>query len=225
MKRQLKKLTKLGYAYLPEAKYKEYLDAISNMESNYAKIRICAQDDPRKCDLQLEPELTEIFAKSRNEAELRYYWKEWYDKAGAPTKADFQKYVDLNKEAALLNGFNNGAEVWLDEYEVSDFEQQSERVMQQLMPLYRQFHGYIRAKLREFYGNNVVQEYGPIPMHLLGNMWGQTWDNIADFTVPYPGKTILDVTPEMIRQGYTPLKMFQMGDEFFGSINNTKVTE
>lgn len=49
-------------------------------------------------------ELTEILASSRNEEELRYYWLEWYNKAGTPTRESFQKYIDLNKEAAVLNG-------------------------------------------------------------------------------------------------------------------------
>lgn len=35
---------------------------------------------------------------------------------------------------------------------------------------------------------------------LAGNMWGQSWENIMDITVPYPGKNFLDVTEEMLRQ-------------------------
>ena len=62
-------------------------------------------------------------------------------------------------------------------------------------------------------------------MHLLGNLWGQQWDNIADLVIPYPDKPSLDVTEEMIRQNYTPLKMFQMGDEFFTSMNMTKLPD
>lgn len=33
-----------------------------------------------------------------------------------------------------------------------------------------------------------------------GNMWGQSWENILDLTIPYPGKNYLDVTPQMIKQ-------------------------
>ena len=49
-------------------------------------------------------------------------------------------------------------------------------------------------------------------------MWAQSWVNIGDLLTPYPGKTSVDVTPEMLRQGYTPLKMFQMSEDFFTSL-------
>ena len=73
------------------------------MSSNYATVKVCDFNDPTKCDLSLEPEIDEIIAKSRDPEELKYYWKQWYDKAGAPTREDFQTYVDLSREAALLN--------------------------------------------------------------------------------------------------------------------------
>ena len=40
-----------------------------------------------------------------------------------------------------------------------------------------------------------------------GNMWAQSWKNIADLVVPFPDKQGADVTPEMLRQGYTPLRL------------------
>lgn len=84
-----------------------------------------------------------------------------------------------------------------------------------------QIHAYVRHRLRQFYGPDVVALDKPIPMHLLGNVWGQTWEEIVDITTPFPNKKLLDVTEEMVKQGYTPLKMFQMGDEFFQSLNMT----
>ncbi len=51
----------------------------------------------------------------------------------------------------------------------------------------------------------------------------QDWDQISEIIVPYPDKAILDVTEEMKAQNYTALKMFQMGDAFFQSLNMTKL--
>jgi peptidyl-dipeptidase A len=31
-------------------------------------------------------------------------------------------------------------------------------------------------------------------------MWTQTWNNILDISTPYPGKEVLDVTPQMKKQ-------------------------
>lgn len=37
-------------------------------------------------------------------------------------------------------------------------------------------------------------------LKLIGNIWGQSWTNIIDVTIPYPGKNYLDVTQEMQAQ-------------------------
>lgn len=52
-------------------------------------------------------------------------------------------------------------------------------------------------------------------------MYGQSWSNILDITIPYPGRSFLEVTPQMAAQGYTPHIMFQLAEEFFLSINMT----
>lgn len=31
-------------------------------------------------------------------------------------------------------------------------------------------------------------------------MWAQTWSNVADFTLPYPGKESVDITNELLKQ-------------------------
>lgn len=52
-------------------------------------------------------------------------------------------------------------------------------------------------------------------------MYAQSWTNILDLTVPFPGRSFIDVTREMHEQGYTPQIMFQIAEEFFLSINMT----
>lgn len=98
-------------------------------------------------------------------------------------------------------------------------------MIEKLRPFYEQIHAYVRYRLREFYGEDVVSEKGPIPMHLLGNMWAQGWENIAEITSPFGDREMFDVTEEMVRQGYTPVQMFEMGDEFFQSLNMTKLPQ
>lgn len=50
------------------------------------------------------------------------------------------------------------------------------------------------------YGEKYVSRRGPIPAHLLGNMWSQSWSQIYDLATPFPGKTSVDVTPQMVEQ-------------------------
>lgn len=146
-------------------------------------------------------ELTEILMKSEDPEELKYYWTEWHDKAGTAVRSLFDKYIELNKEAAVLNSkcsdsdndlelwilislyvvafldFTSGAEMWLDEYEDSTFEQQLENIFEEIRPLYQQLHAYVRHSLRTKFGD-LVSETGPLPMHLLGNMWAQSWESV-----------------------------------------------
>jgi len=42
-------------------------------------------------------------------------------------------------------------------------------------------------------------------------MWGQTWSNIYDLVVPYPNRTNIDVTPQLISQNYNPSSMMTVG--------------
>ena len=115
--------------------------------------------------------------------------------------------------------------MWLDEYEDPTFEQQLEDIFSEIRPLYLQIHGYVRYRLNKHYGDEVAPPKGPMPMHLLGNMWAQQWSEIAELVSPFPDKPLVDVTEEMVKQGYTPTKMFEMGDDFFMSMGLTKLPE
>lgn len=163
-------------------------------------------------------ELTEILSQSEDPEELKYYWTQWYNLAGTPTRQDFETYLRLNKESAILNNFTSGAELWLSEYEDPTIEHQLENIFEEIRPLYQQLHAYVRHSLRGKYGD-LVSEGGLIPMHLLGNMWAQSWESVFKYTKPFPNKRSTDVTEEMTKQNYTPLKMFQLGEKFFQSLN------
>lgn len=104
-------------------------------------------------------------------------------------------------------------------YESRDFRNDTERVWEQIRPLYELIHAYVRRKLREYYGPDRINRNAPLPSHILGNMFAQSWSNILDVIVPYPGKNIIDVTPRMLEQGYTPHHIFKVAEEFFTSIN------
>ncbi|KAF5283057.1 hypothetical protein FQR65_LT14074 [Abscondita terminalis] len=223
LKRQFKKYSILGTAALPDDKYIKLEKIISDMESNYAKAKICDYSDSTNCSLSLEPELTEILATSRNPEELKHVWVQWRQETKS-AKPLFAEYVKLSNEAARLNGFSSTTESWLYDYESPTFVDDIKRLWQELKPLYMQLHAYVRHKLRQRYGD-IVPEKGPIPAHLLGNMWAQTWGNIADFTLPYPTVSGPDYSKLLSVNGYTPLKMFEMADKFFVSLNLTKMPD
>ncbi|XP_021941995.1 angiotensin-converting enzyme-like [Zootermopsis nevadensis] len=142
------------------------------------------------------------------------------------SKAKICDYKNPNKcDLSLEPDFTDTAEYWLKDYESPDFRDQVSRLWDQVQPLYLQIHAYVRRKLRETYGEKLVTRRGPIPAHLLGNIWSQTWNNIMDISAPYPEKEAIDVTPQMKKQGYTPLKMFKLAEEFFISLNLSAMPE
>jgi len=53
-----------------------------------------------------------------------------------------------------------------------DFAADVERVWQQVRPLYTALHAYVRRKLRDQYGSDLVSADGPLPAHLLGTAVG-----------------------------------------------------
>ncbi|CAO1342417.1 unnamed protein product [Diamesa hyperborea] len=226
LKRRLKMMTNLGDKLLPQFKNRKINSIINDMKQNYAEMRIpkYGNSSTEEGDyLSLNPDISKIMEKSRDPEELKYYWLQWYTELGRQNKKKYFNYVELRNEAAKLNNLTSGAEFWLEQYEDESFEEQVKDVLMQIMPLYRQLHGYVRHKLNEKYGDEIVDKKKAIPNHLLGSLFAARMVFINDIIQPYPNRPAFDVSSEMQKQNYTVLKMFQMGDEFFESMNMSKV--
>ncbi|XP_065573989.1 angiotensin-converting enzyme-like [Artemia franciscana] len=229
IRRQFKVLSVLGRAALEDDKLSELQKLLGEMRDSYAQTKICDYkiEKPKRsdCNLPLEPDLTRIMSKSRDFDELLFTWKAWHDASGQPIREKFNRYVELSNEAASLNGFKDHGDYWRSAYDTPDFEEQLENLWYSLRPLYHQLHAYVRRKLVQEYGEDKIDPEGPIPAHLLGNMWAQSWTNILDLTLPFPEKQSIDVTEAMMAQGYTPSRIFKMADDFFASLGMKSVSE
>lgn len=201
------------------------------MKENYNQAKICpfrghTTDSNRfgnvttsfhaYCDLKLEPDLTRIMEKSRSEEELRHVWSEWREKVGPPIRNTFMRYVDLSNQAAERHGFRDAGEQMRAVYEDPDFFFTVQDLWTKIQPLYKNLFTFVRRGLYLKYGDEVMRPDGPIPAHLLGNMWAQNWRNVLDIIKPYTETP--DVNGEMMKQGYTPTKIFQVAEEFFTSL-------
>lgn len=96
--------------------------------------------------------------------------------------------------------FTDTADYWNFPFESPSFNLEVEDTWEVIRPLYELLHAYVRRRLRDYYGPEKINRQAPLPAHILGNMWAQSWTNIYDITQPYPGKNVLDVTPEMVKQ-------------------------
>src|SRR4029453_14953011 len=112
-------------------------------------------------------------------------WKGWHA-ISPPIRADYARYVELGNKGARELGYKDMGALWRSKYDMApdDFARGVGRLWTQVKPFYDSLHAYVRWKLREKYGPDVVPEKGPIPAHLLGNMWAQEWGNIYPLGAP-----------------------------------------
>jgi peptidyl-dipeptidase A len=82
----------------------------------------------------------------------------------------------------------------------------------------------VREQLAKKYPGKVSNT-GPIPAHLLGNMWAQEWSNIYPLVEPYPNQASLDVTGAMKKQSWDELKMVRTAEGFFTSLGMPKLPD
>lgn len=195
---------------------RELAELVTRMEGTYGKGKYCPGGDQSKC-LDIE-DITKIMATSRDPAELLDVWKGWRT-ISPPMKNDFTRYVQLANKGARELGFADDGAMWRSKYDMPPdvFAKEVDRLWEQVKPLYVSLHAYVRSKLREKYGD-VVPANGPIPAHLLGNPWAQTWDNIYPLVAPKDADPGYDLT-EILKQRNTDWKqMVKYGENFFTSL-------
>ncbi|HZD53942.1 MAG TPA: M2 family metallopeptidase, partial [Woeseiaceae bacterium] len=132
----------------------------------------------------------------------------------------------VNQGAREL-GFADLGEMWRSGYDMSPagFEQETLRLWNQVKPLYDELHCHVRAKLAEHYGADKVPPDGPIPAHLLGNMWAQEWANIYPLVQPYENVAELDVDRALEQQHYTAEQMVRSAEGFYVSLGLPRLPE
>lgn len=175
-------------------------------------------DDPEKKCLVLD-DLETILADSRNPEELKRAWLGWHQ-VSPQYRQRYVRLVELANKGAKELGFQDVGAMWRSNYDMKPeaFAAEMERLWLQVKPLYDSLHTYTRAKLRQKYGDAVVPASGPIPAHLLGNMWSQDWSNIYDLIKPPVGDPGFDLTEILTRKKTDAKQMVRYGEGFFTSI-------
>jgi peptidyl-dipeptidase A len=187
----------------------------AKLSGMYGKGRYCRADGT--C-LALG-ELEDIMARSRDPAELLEAWEGWHAVA-PPMKSLYARQVELANEGAAELGFANLGTMWRSGYDMepATFSGELDGLWSQVRPLYEALHCHVRAKLGEAYGPGLVPQNGPIPAHLLGNMWAQSWDNVYDLVAPPATAAGYDLTGILNARGFDAVGMVKTGEAFFGSL-------
>ncbi len=216
------KLLKLSLTLAAPSNHKERTEVTriaSGLEGMYGKGKYCSAGagGMTKC-LDLE-DITKIMANSRDERELKDVWKGWRT-VSPPMKTSYERLVQLSNKGARELGFADTGAMWRSKYDMppDDFAKELDRLWEQVRPLYLSLHAYVRNKLREKYGDAVVPATGPIPAHLLGNPWAQSWENIYPLLAPKDADPGFDLSEILTRRKTDAIGMVKYGETFFMSL-------
>ena len=157
----------------------------------------------------------------RTPAELAEMWTSWHDNVGAPMREDYQRMIAIANEGSKELGFADLGAMWRSNYDMDpdQFAAETERMWQEVKPLYMALHTYVRGKINAKYGAEVQPADGPIRADLLGNMWAQEWGNIYPLVAPEGAGDIgYDLTDLIAAKGLDEIQMVRTGEGFFSSL-------
>ena len=188
----------------------------TSMESTYGRGVYCPGDGEDCLDL---PQMERLFAESRDTDELLDLWTGWRT-ISPPLRSPYVRFTELANAGARDLGFTDLGELWRAGYDMppDQFTVELERLWSQVRPLYESLHCHVRAKLADEYGSAVVPPDEPIPAHLLGNMWSQTWANIYNIVGPARSDPGYDLTRLLESNRVDELEMVRYGERFFSSL-------
>ena len=187
----------------------------TKLEAMYGTGKHCYEDGT--C-LDLEA-FENIIDSSRDPDELLKAWTGWHE-IGKPMKPMYMRMVEIGNQGSQDLGFDGLSDLWFSKYDMpaDKFLDETDRVWEEVKPLYEALHCHVRNKLNAKYGDEEVSLEGPLPVHLLGNMWGQTWGNIYDIAYTEASSNSVDVTQIIKDKELNEKNMVELAEDFFLSM-------
>ena len=161
-----------------------------------------------------------IIDNSRNPEELLRAWSGWHE-ISRPMKPMYMRMVEIGNQGANDLGYQNLSDLWFSKYDMpsDEFLMETDRVWEEVKPLYEALHCHVRAKLNEHYGDEIISNSNPLPVHMLGNMWGQSWSNIYDLVYPKQDEiSTVNLTKIIEERNLSEIDMVEYAEDFFISI-------
>ena len=203
-------------APLDDALAGELADIESELGAMYGSGKHCFTEDD--CyDLEA---FEQIIDSSRNPDELLKAWTGWRE-IGKPMKDKYLRMVEIGELGAKDLGYEGLTDLWFSKYDMpaEDFLADTDRVWEEVKPLYDALQCHVRAKLNEEYGDEIAPAEGMLPAHILGNMWGQSWANIYDIVFEEdPNTESIDLTSIILDKNLTEVEMVEIAEDFFLSL-------
>jgi peptidyl-dipeptidase A len=205
----------------PEAQA-ELTRLVAGMEADYGRGRYCPEGRP----CQTLDDLSRTITTSRDPAALLEAWEGWHA-VGRGIRQPYQRFVELGNEGARELGFADLGAFWRAGYDMppDEFAREVDRLWAQVEPLYDRLHAHVRRRLGQHYGTTLVPADGPIPAHLLGNMWAQQWGAIYDLVGPPTRGPSYDLTALLKQHRVDARGMVRYGERFFTSLGFAPLPE
>jgi peptidyl-dipeptidase A len=204
----------------------ELATLLARLDAQYGEAKACRGTGPQQVCRNAE-QLAQVLASSRDIPTLTSAWTDWYG-VGAPMRSNYARFVELTNEGSRDLGFADLGVLWRSGYDMppAQFEQEIERVWQQVSPLYADLHCYARMQLARRYGEAQVPAGKPIPAQLLGDLWAQQWNKIYDDILkPYPAVSAPRIDQALKSQGYDPVRMTHSAQSFYASLGFPSLPE
>jgi peptidyl-dipeptidase A len=202
----------------------ELTGIVARMEATYGSGKYCTDaNDPATCrDLG---QLSETMYENRDWNAQLEAWNGWHT-ISRPMREDYRRFVELVNQGAGELGFDNAGQMWRAGYDMDPaaFEAETDRLWEQVKPLYDQLHCHVRAELTEQYGELMPTD-GTIPAHVTGNMWAQDWAALYPLVEPFPGVSNLDVDAALERSGMDAKAMTKRAEDFYTSLGMPALPE
>jgi len=204
------------------AKRRELPQIATELTGMYGEGKYCRSGSECISGTELEGLMQEL----RDYDELLELWQGWR-KISPPMRDMYERYVELANEGANELGYTDLGDMWRAGFDMSaaEFQAETGRLWEQVKPLYDELHCHVRATLGEVYGEDKVPQDGPIPAHLLGNMWAQEWASLFDLMEPYPGVSDLDVDSTLKTKDYSPQEMVRSAENFYASLGMPRLPD
>jgi peptidyl-dipeptidase A len=193
-----------------------------SLDADYGKGKYCRKPD----DCLDITAIERIMGDNRDPNELKDLWLGWH-KVGAPMRQRYSRFIQLSNQGSQELGFKDTGALWRAGYDMTpeQFSAEVERLWQQVRPLYLSLHTYVRARLVQKYGPQVVPPDGPIPAHLLGNPWAQEWGNIFPILGLNENSGGYDLTELLQAKNLDAKGMVHYGEGFYKSLGFAPLPE
>ncbi|XP_045110513.1 angiotensin-converting enzyme-like [Portunus trituberculatus] len=192
-------------------------NALANMSRSYDTGRACSNIDIEICKT-VPGGIIRQFAEEQNPDKLEEIWDSWHTDLARGLAPDFKMSVSALNDAALSVGFRDYSEEMMKTYEGDLSKPDMVALYAHVQPLYKLLHSYVRSKLNLRFPNEVISLDRPMPVILLGDLFGRFWSLLFTYMKAYPDVKEANITAYIEAMPGNGSFMYRWAEERFLSM-------